>query len=120
MNVYPTTKLEPRYTCFRRRALKIVTLLTVLASTVVLTGCSTPSVKGSPAGITTPTRENRAAITPAQALALLEAGNVRFASGQMIHRDLPRQVKDTSRSQYPFAVVVTCLDSRTTPEFMFD
>ena len=50
----------------------------------------------------------------------MAAGNERFVSGQMIHRDLQHQVKETSGGQYPFAAVVTCLVSRTTPEFMFD
>ena len=95
---------------------QIVTFLTFLTSTLVFSGCSTSSNNGSPVEINTQTRENQAAITPAQAFALLEAGNERFVSGQMLHRDFPRQVKDTSSGQYPFAAVVTCLDSRTTPE----
>jgi len=106
--------------CFRCGPLKIATLLTLLASALVIDGCSTPSGNGSIAGTTAQTREKQAAINPSQALALLEAGNERFVSGQMLHRDFPRQVKDTSGGQYPFAAVVTCLDSRTTPEFMFD
>jgi len=120
MNIYTTTKMGSRHTYFRRRDLKLVTLLAFLATTLLLSGCSTASSNGSPSAVATQTRENQAATTPAQALALLEAGNERFASGQMIHRDLQRQVKEASRGQYPFAAVVTCLDSRTTPEFMFD
>ena len=113
-------KRKSRYIFSRRRVRQIVTLLTVLPSVLVFSGCSTSSHNDSPSGINTQTRENQAAITPAQALALLEAGNERFVAGQMIHRDFPRQVKDSSGGQYPFAAVVTCLDSRTTPEFMFD
>jgi carbonic anhydrase len=120
MNDYTTAKLESRYIFSRRTVRQIVTFLAFLTSTLIFAGCSTSSRSGSPVGINTQTRENQAAITPAQALALLEAGNERFVSGQMIHRDFPRQVKDTSGGQYPFAAVVTCLDSRTTPEFMFD
>ena len=119
MNIYATTKLESRYVWFRRTALKIAALLAFIANTLLFCGCSTPDGSG-PATVATQTRENQAAITPVQALALLAAGNERFASDQMIHRDLQHQVKETSGGQYPFAAVVTCLDSRTTPEFMFD
>lgn len=119
MNIYATTKLESRYVWFRRTALKIAALLAFIANTLLFSGCSTP-YGGGPATVATQTRENQAAITPVQALALLAAGNERFVSDQMIHRDLQHQVKETSGGQYPFAAVVTCLDSRTTPEFMFD
>jgi carbonic anhydrase len=118
MNIYAMTKLQPRSISLRTS--KIAALLAFLASTLLLAGCSTPSGNSSQATAATQTRENQAVITPARALALLEAGNGRFVSGQMIHRDLQRQIKQTSGGQYPFAAVVTCLDSRTTPEFMFD
>jgi carbonic anhydrase len=119
MNIYARTKAEPRDICFCRTELKIVTLLAFLANTLIFAGCASPyGNRLAPAAAQT--REDQVAITPVQALALLEAGNQRFVSGQMIHRDLQRQVKETSGGQYPFAAVVTCLDSRTTPEFMFD
>ncbi len=120
MNIYAMTKPQLRSISFSRRTSKIVTLLAFLANALFLTGCTTPNGNGSSTAVTTQTRENQAAITPAQALAVLEAGNERFVSGQMIHRDLQRQIKQTSGGQYPFAAVVTCLDSRTAPEFMFD
>lgn len=98
----------------------MVSLVVFLASALLLADCSTQYGNDGSGAVAAQTRENQAAITPAQALARLEAGNERFVSGQMIHRNFPRQVKDTSGGQYPFAAVVTCLDSRTTPEFMFD
>jgi carbonic anhydrase len=120
MNVYPKANWESRYICFPRRSLKIIALLAFFANTLLLTCCSTSHGNGGTAAVATQTREDQAAITPAQALALLKAGNERFATGQMIRRDLRHQAKVASTGQYPFAAIVTCLDSRTTPEFMFD
>lgn len=68
----------------------------------------------------TMTKERQSAITPAKALQMLEEGNKRFVSGKMIKRDLKKQVKSSAIGQYPFAVVLSCLDSRTAPEQMFD
>jgi carbonic anhydrase len=60
------------------------------------------------------------AMTPDQALAELKAGNERFLSGRMYRRDWIAQVKATSAGQYPFAVVLGCIDSRVPPEVIFD
>jgi len=66
------------------------------------------------------TREAQAAITPGKALEMLKQGNQRFVSGKTLKRDLLAQVKQTSEGQYPFAAVVSCLDSRIPPEVVFD
>jgi len=66
------------------------------------------------------TREAQAAITPGKALEMLKQGNQRFVSGKTSKRDLLAQVKQTSEGQYPFAAVVSCLDSRIPPEVVFD
>jgi carbonic anhydrase len=66
------------------------------------------------------TKEAQAAITPAKALEMLKEGNKRFISKKMIKRDLMAQVKKTSKGQFPFAAIVSCLDSRTQPEYIFD
>jgi carbonic anhydrase len=66
------------------------------------------------------TKEAQAAITPAKALEMLKQGNKRFVSGKLKKRDLLAQVKQTSKGQFPFAAIVSCLDSRTMPEYMFD
>ena len=58
------------------------------------------------------TREAQAAITPDKAIEMLKQGNQRFVSGKTVERDLLAQVKQTSKGQFPFAVVVSCLDSR--------
>jgi carbonic anhydrase len=62
----------------------------------------------------------QSAITPDAALARLTEGNQRFTSGQSWRRDYVAQVKATSTGQHPFAVVLSCMDSRSTPEIVFD
>jgi carbonic anhydrase len=66
------------------------------------------------------TKEAQASTTPQQAYDKLKAGNARFISGNTVHRNLHTQVKETSKGQYPFATVVSCLDSRTSTELIFD
>jgi len=60
------------------------------------------------------------ATSPQQALERLVAGNGRFASGVGVQRNLTAEVRETAPGQYPVASIVTCLDSRTAPEFIFD
>jgi carbonic anhydrase len=66
------------------------------------------------------TREAQAAITPAKALEMLKQGNERFVSGKSTQRDYLAQVRQTSKGQFPFAAVVSCLDSRIPPAIVFD
>ena len=66
------------------------------------------------------TREAQAAITPARALEMLQQGNERFVSGKTLPRDFLAQVRQTSTGQYPFAAIVSCLDSRIPPAIVFD
>lgn len=66
------------------------------------------------------TREAQAAITPARALEMLKEGNERFVGGDSVGRNLLAQVKLTSKGQFPFAAIVSCLDSRIPPEMVFD
>jgi carbonic anhydrase/SulP family sulfate permease len=66
------------------------------------------------------TRELQSAITPQQALAILQEGHRRFRSGDRLNRDLARQVDATAAGQHPFAVVLSCIDSRAPAELIFD
>jgi len=91
----------------------------LLSCALFSAGCASPSGSRDPISAVT-TREAQQAMTPDQAIAWLSAGNDRFVSGQSIHRDLPAQVKETGAGQFPFAVVLSCIDSRTTPEYIFD
>ena len=65
-------------------------------------------------------QEAQQALTPDQAIDILKAGNERFVSGESYDRDLIDQQKDTAGGQFPFAVVLSCLDSRSAPEVVFD
>jgi len=58
--------------------------------------------------------------TPEQALALLKAGNTRFVENLRINRNLLQQVNETSDGQWPLAAIVSCMDSRTSAELIFD
>ena len=68
----------------------------------------------------TQTREAQAALTPRQALELLKNGNDRFRANLKANRNLLEQVNATSDGQYPFAVILSCIDSRTSAELLFD
>jgi carbonic anhydrase len=65
-------------------------------------------------------KASQAAMTPQQALTELKAGNARFVAGQPLHRNYPWQVQATASGQYPFAVVLSCLDSRQPIEIVLD
>ena len=68
----------------------------------------------------TMTKEAQQALTPQAALQLLKDGNARFAADKPLKRNLQKQVKETAKGQYPFASIVSCLDSRTSSEIIFD
>ncbi len=66
------------------------------------------------------TQETQAGITPNKALELLQEGNKRFQDSLKADRNLLEQVKDTSTGQYPFATILSCIDSRVSSELIFD
>lgn len=66
------------------------------------------------------TRELQDRLTPDQVLQILKEGNERFRTGQQLSRDLSRQVLATADGQHPLAVVLSCIDSRTPAELVFD
>jgi carbonic anhydrase len=66
------------------------------------------------------TRELQAAITPPQVLQILKDGNERFRTGRRLTRDLGRLVHATAVAQHPLAVVLSCIDSRSPAELIFD
>ena len=100
-----------------RRVLSIVTLVFVAAAT----GCKREEPAGGRAGsVAVQTKETQAAMTPAEALSILREGNARFVAGQSKRRDLPAMVAATASGQYPFAVILSCLDSRQSVELLFD
>lgn len=66
------------------------------------------------------TKELQNQITPELAVDLLKKGNERFVNNMKMNRNLLQQVNETSDGQHPFAVIISCMDSRTTPELIFD
>jgi carbonic anhydrase len=87
----------------------------VLTAALAAAGCA--SVKHAPL----PTaKSQQQAMTPVQALDKLEAGNARFVAGKLLQRDWSQQRAETAGGQYPFAVVLSCIDSRTSSEIIFD
>ena len=66
------------------------------------------------------TKEMQTAITPAKALQLLTEGNHRFMNNLKANRNLLQQANETSDGQHPFAVILSCIDSRTSAELIFD
>ena len=92
----------------------------VLTLAAALTASVAPGIVLAETAGAALTREAQAAITPAKALEMLKQGNERFVSGKSIERDYLAQVKQTSGGQFPFAAVVSCLDSRIPPAIVFD
>lgn len=66
------------------------------------------------------TRELQAALTPQQVLQILKDGHERARSGRRLTRDFTRQVRATAEGQHPLAVALSCIDSRTPVELIFD
>ncbi len=66
------------------------------------------------------TRELQSKVTPQQVLQILKDGHERFRNGERLKRDLGRQMSATADGQHPLAVVLSCIDSRTPTELIFD
>ena len=65
-------------------------------------------------------REVQASLTPGRVLQVLKEGNDRFWQGHRLNRDLVRQVDKTAEGQHPMAAVLSCIDSRSPAELLFD
>ncbi len=68
----------------------------------------------------THTAETQASMSPTKALEILKEGNERFVKNYKANRNLLQQANDTREGQWPFAVILSCIDSRTSPELIFD
>ncbi|MBI2720708.1 MAG: carbonic anhydrase [Bacteroidetes bacterium] len=66
------------------------------------------------------TKEIQSTLTPQMAIDILKKGNARFQNNLKANRNLLQQVNETSDNQYPFAVILSCIDSRTSAELIFD
>ncbi|HQY71904.1 MAG TPA: carbonic anhydrase family protein [Pseudomonadales bacterium] len=68
----------------------------------------------------THTLESQSSMTPRNALQILKEGNQRFVNNLKASRNLLQQVNETREGQWPFAVILSCIDSRTSAELIFD
>lgn len=68
----------------------------------------------------TQTKETQGNLTPDLAIQILKDGNERFMSNLKANRNLLQQVNETSTGQFPFATILSCIDSRTSAELIFD
>lgn len=68
----------------------------------------------------TQSKETQSNLTPAAALQILKEGNQRFVNNLKANRNLLQQVNETSTGQFPFATILSCIDSRTSAELIFD
>lgn len=68
----------------------------------------------------THTAETQASMSPLRALEILKEGNRRFVNNLKANRNLLEQVNETREGQWPFAVILSCIDSRTSAELIFD
>ena len=66
------------------------------------------------------TKETQETMTPEKALQYLVEGNDRFVNNLKAHRNLLEQVNETSEGQFPFATILSCIDSRVSAELIFD
>jgi carbonic anhydrase len=66
------------------------------------------------------TKEIQLNLTPEKAIEILKKGNERFINNLKANRNLLQQVNETSDGQHPFAVILSCIDSRTSAELIFD
>jgi carbonic anhydrase len=68
----------------------------------------------------THSKETQSSLTPQAALQILKEGNDRFVNNLKANRNLLQQVNETSAGQFPFATILSCIDSRTSAELIFD
>lgn len=66
------------------------------------------------------TKELQLKISPTKGIQLLQEGNRRFVNNLKFNRNLLQQVNETVDGQHPFAVIISCMDSRTSAELIFD
>ncbi len=66
------------------------------------------------------TKKILATLTPDQAIQNLKDGHERFRNHEHITRDFLKEVEETSEKQFPFAIILGCIDSRVPVEILFD
>lgn len=90
------------------------------ASFTVASSFASNHARAADAACAVMTHDRQQGISPTDAIARLKSGNDRFVAGQTVNCNLIEQVKETEKSQAPFAAIVGCMDSRVPPELVFD
>jgi carbonic anhydrase len=93
-------------------------LITTLRGATLALALGATTLVGQTAGVQT--KASQQALTPKQAVQMLKDGNDRFVNGQAVKRDLRAQAAATAAGQYPYAVILSCIDSRTSSELLMD
>jgi carbonic anhydrase len=78
-------------------------------------GCLPPLTTARPQ-----TLDSQKSLTPAKVLQILKEGNAHFVNNLESNRNLLEQVNDTRQGQFPIAIILSCMDSRTSVELIFD
>ncbi len=68
----------------------------------------------------TQTLDTQSKITPNAAVQMLKEGNGRFVNQKPLNRNFEEQIQATTKGQYPFAAIISCIDSRIPTEIVFD
>src|SRR5687768_8974788 len=92
----------------------------VFAALLAILSAPAVAAEPAPAKPNVQTQASQAAMTPAAALERLKAGNARFVANTMQTRDWSAKVMATASGQYPFAIILGCMDSRGPVEILFD
>lgn len=112
---------QGRYLAYRpTRRVALGTVLATLGAPAWVQASEPRAPKAGAACATQATKACQEAVTPAQVVARLKAGNARFVKGQRQARNYRQQVQATAAGQFPLASVVSCIDSRAPAEIVFD
>jgi carbonic anhydrase len=101
--------------------LRIVSSVASLAVALLfVAGCKSSQPPVYPVTIAPPNKASQSAMTQQKVLTALREGNFRFATGHPLVRDFPADVKTTAPAQHPYAIVLSCIDSRVPIEIVLD
>jgi carbonic anhydrase len=97
----------------------VLPILVLLSMYLLNVGESQTQTLQNP-GVTVMTKELQDRMTPEEILQRFEEGNQRFLQGKMLHRDYLKEKDLTAAGQHPYAIVLSCIDSRKPVEIIFD
>jgi carbonic anhydrase len=98
----------------------VLILMCVFLSVVVLSAKEGKQTKSSVKTANVMTKELQDSMTPEQILQRFKDGNQRFVQGKMLHRDYLTEKDLTAAKQHPYAIILSCIDSRKPAEIIFD